>query len=177
MQTENVKQTQISTSPLIEKVQGARRDKPMQPALHISTKVLPGKKIEISTPDLSVGDAIEVFIIPPDTSALSCRSVMNMLRSACSSEKRQRKEQQMLTEHSTSNSQSEIAIEVLEVLEAIKDYLSPEPGSPFEEMLNDALEGRIRLEAMDIQDTMLLQHHAKKYVQRAIATLKPLSQR
>jgi len=35
----------------------------MQAALHISTKVLPGNKIEIYTPGLPLGNAVEVFII------------------------------------------------------------------------------------------------------------------
>jgi hypothetical protein len=41
----------------------------MQPALHISTKVLPGNKIEISTPELPVGNAVEVFVIIKNTSS------------------------------------------------------------------------------------------------------------
>jgi hypothetical protein len=65
---------------------------------------------------------------------------------------------------------------VIEALEAIEGYLTPEPGSLLEEMLNDALEGRIRVEAMDIQDRMLVQHHAKKYIEQAIATLQRLLQ-
>ena len=32
-------------------------------ALHISTQVLAGNKIEIQTPDLTVGETVEVFII------------------------------------------------------------------------------------------------------------------
>ncbi|NEQ25279.1 MAG: hypothetical protein F6K28_40665 [Microcoleus sp. SIO2G3] len=35
----------------------------MQSALHISTKVLLGSKIEIFDPELQVGDAVEVFVI------------------------------------------------------------------------------------------------------------------
>ncbi len=34
-----------------------------QSALHISTQVLTGNKIEIETPDLPVGEIVEVFII------------------------------------------------------------------------------------------------------------------
>ncbi|MBD2743222.1 hypothetical protein [Coleofasciculus sp. FACHB-1120] len=51
----------------------------MQPALHISTKVLPGNKIEISTPDLPVGDAVEVFVILPETPISSRRSAIDLL--------------------------------------------------------------------------------------------------
>ncbi|MBD1929858.1 hypothetical protein H6F74_27025 [Trichocoleus sp. FACHB-90] len=51
----------------------------MQPALYISTKVLPGNKIEISTPELPVGDAVEVFVILSKTSTLSRRSAIDLL--------------------------------------------------------------------------------------------------
>jgi hypothetical protein len=34
-----------------------------QSSLHISTQVLPGNKIEIETPDLAVGQIVEVFIV------------------------------------------------------------------------------------------------------------------
>ncbi len=51
----------------------------MQPALHISTKVLPGNKIEIFDPQLQVGDAVEVFVIIKNTSSQSCRSAIDLL--------------------------------------------------------------------------------------------------
>jgi len=51
----------------------------MQPALHISTKVLPGNKIEISTPELPVGNAVEVFVIIKNTSSPSRRSAIDLL--------------------------------------------------------------------------------------------------
>jgi hypothetical protein len=51
----------------------------MQPALHISTKVLPGNKIEISTPELPVGNAVEVFVIIKNTSSRSRRSAIDLL--------------------------------------------------------------------------------------------------
>ena len=35
-----------------------------QSSLHISTQVLPGNKIEIQTPELAVGEMVEVFIVP-----------------------------------------------------------------------------------------------------------------
>ena len=40
----------------------------MQPALHLTTKVLPGNKIEISAPELLVGNTVEVFVILKNTS-------------------------------------------------------------------------------------------------------------
>jgi hypothetical protein len=51
----------------------------MQPALHISTKVLPGNKIEIFDPELQVGDAVEVFVILKNTSSRSPRSAIELL--------------------------------------------------------------------------------------------------
>jgi hypothetical protein len=78
----------------------------------------------------------------------------------------------MLSEHPRLKIKSHM--EAIEALEAVRDYLSPPVDSLFEEMLNDALEGRIRLEAMDIQERMLLQHHAKRHIQKAIATLQGL---
>jgi hypothetical protein len=38
----------------------------MQPALHITTKVLPGNKIEIDIPDAEIGDSVDVFVILPE---------------------------------------------------------------------------------------------------------------
>lgn len=51
----------------------------MQPALHISTKVLPGNKIEIFDSELQVGDAVEVFVIIKNTSSRSSRSAIDLL--------------------------------------------------------------------------------------------------
>jgi hypothetical protein len=51
----------------------------MQPALHISTKVLPGNKIEISTPELPVGNAVEVFVIIKNTSSRRSSSAIDLL--------------------------------------------------------------------------------------------------
>jgi hypothetical protein len=51
----------------------------MQPALHISTKVLPGSKIEIFDPELQVGDAVEVFVIIRKNSSRTHRSAIDLL--------------------------------------------------------------------------------------------------
>lgn len=51
----------------------------MQPALHISTKVLPGSKIEIFNPELQVGDTVEVFVIIRKNSSLTHRSAIDLL--------------------------------------------------------------------------------------------------
>ncbi len=37
----------------------------MEAALRIKTKVLPGSKIEISDPDLVVGEAVDVIVVVP----------------------------------------------------------------------------------------------------------------
>jgi hypothetical protein len=51
----------------------------MQAALHISTKVLPGNKIEISAPELLVGNTVEVFVILKNTSSRTRRSAIELL--------------------------------------------------------------------------------------------------
>jgi hypothetical protein len=51
----------------------------MQPALHLSTKVLPGNKIEISAPELPVGNTVEVFVILKSSSSRTRRSAIELL--------------------------------------------------------------------------------------------------
>ena len=53
----------------------------MQSALHITTKVLPGNKIEITAPELAEGTDVEVFLVlsaPPEP---RLRSVLEFLDS------------------------------------------------------------------------------------------------
>ena len=38
----------------------------MQPALHLTTKVLPGNKIEIEIPEGEIGDTVDVFVVLPE---------------------------------------------------------------------------------------------------------------
>ena len=175
MQEKNVKPISISPSPLREREvnRSDTRQSTMQPAVHISTQVLPGKTIEISSPELPVGDLVDVFIILPNTSSHSRTSMIHLLEQIRSLNKNHCQGEHLLSKPSTSKTQSDIEV-AIEALEEIDNYLSPEPGSIFEEMLNDALEGQIRLEATDIQDRMLIKHHAKKYIQQAIATLQRL---
>ena len=139
----------------------------MRLALHISTQVLLGKKVEISVPQLSVSDAVDVFVIPSKTNCHSCQSMSNHLEGVPLSPKKHSNGQ---------NRESDNIAVVIAALELLEGYLRPAPGSLLEEMLNDALEGRIRVEATDIQDRMLVQHHAKKYIEQAIATLQRLLQ-
>lgn len=37
----------------------------MRPALHLTTKVLPGNKIEIEIPEGEIGDTVDVFVVLP----------------------------------------------------------------------------------------------------------------
>ncbi len=54
----------------------------MQSALHITTKVLPGDKIEIEVPAGSIGEDIEVIIILPDKPQSPNRRVLETLAAA-----------------------------------------------------------------------------------------------
>jgi hypothetical protein len=54
----------------------------MQSALHITTKVLPGNKIEIEVPAGSIGEDIEVIVILPGKPRLSSRRVLDTLAAA-----------------------------------------------------------------------------------------------
>lgn len=53
----------------------------MRPALHIKTTILPGHKIEISTPELSVGETVEVFLVLPEPPAPTRRFALDLLES------------------------------------------------------------------------------------------------
>jgi hypothetical protein len=51
----------------------------MQSALRITTKVLPGNKIEIDIPDAEIGDSVDVFVILPEKAATKKRSVLDII--------------------------------------------------------------------------------------------------
>jgi hypothetical protein len=51
----------------------------MQPALHLTTKVLPGKKIEIEIPEGEIGDTVDVFIVLPEKPKAKKRSVLELI--------------------------------------------------------------------------------------------------
>ncbi|NEU74949.1 hypothetical protein PI95_020910 [Hassallia byssoidea VB512170] len=51
----------------------------MQPALRITTKVLPGNKIEIEIPQAEIGDSVDVFVILPEKTEPKKRSVIKIL--------------------------------------------------------------------------------------------------
>lgn len=51
----------------------------MQSALHLTTKVLPGNKIEIEIPEGEIGDTVDVFVVLPEKPKQNKRSVMEIL--------------------------------------------------------------------------------------------------
>ena len=51
----------------------------MQSAIRITTKVLPGNKVEIQLPSGSVGEEVEVFVILPEKPKLGRRRVLELL--------------------------------------------------------------------------------------------------
>jgi hypothetical protein len=51
----------------------------MQAALRITTKVLPGNKIEIQLPESEIGDNIDVFVILPEKTEPQHSSVLKLI--------------------------------------------------------------------------------------------------
>lgn len=51
----------------------------MQSAIRITTKVLPGNKVEIQLPSGSVGEEVEVFVILPEKPQIGRRKVLEIL--------------------------------------------------------------------------------------------------
>ena len=51
----------------------------MQSALHITTTVLPGSRIEISTPELPEGSPVDVFLVLPEAAAPSRRTAIEII--------------------------------------------------------------------------------------------------
>ena len=51
----------------------------MQPALHLTTKVLPGNKIEIEIPEGEIGDTVDVFVVLPRKHKLEQRSLLEII--------------------------------------------------------------------------------------------------
>ena len=51
----------------------------MQPALHLTTKVLPGNKIEIENPEGEIGDTVDVFVVLPGKPKAKKRSVLEII--------------------------------------------------------------------------------------------------
>ena len=51
----------------------------MQPALHLTTKVLPGNKIEIEIPEGEIGDTVDVFVVLPEKPKAKKRSVLKII--------------------------------------------------------------------------------------------------
>ena len=53
----------------------------MSSAIHIKTRVLPGKKIQVSSRSLVEGQPVDVFVISPPSRLSRRRSVLQMLKS------------------------------------------------------------------------------------------------
>lgn len=51
----------------------------MQSALHITTHILPGHKIEVTAPELSVGSEVEIFIVAQATVATKRKAALELL--------------------------------------------------------------------------------------------------
>ncbi|MBD2777078.1 hypothetical protein [Iningainema tapete] len=51
----------------------------MQPALHITTQVLPGNKVEIQVPEAAIGDTVDIFVILPDKPQTKKRSILELI--------------------------------------------------------------------------------------------------
>ncbi len=51
----------------------------MQSALHITTKVLPGNKIEIQVPEAKIGDSVDVFVVLSKKAETKKRSAVDIL--------------------------------------------------------------------------------------------------
>ena len=51
----------------------------MQPALHLTTKVLPGNKIEIEIPEGEIGDTVDVFVVLPKKPKARRRSALEII--------------------------------------------------------------------------------------------------
>jgi hypothetical protein len=51
----------------------------MQSAVRITTKVLPGNKIEIQVPEAQEGDSVDVFVVLPEKVETKKRSVLDII--------------------------------------------------------------------------------------------------
>ncbi len=51
----------------------------MKHTLHLTTKVLPGNKIEIEIPEGSIGDTVDVFVVLPETPKEKKYSVLELI--------------------------------------------------------------------------------------------------
>jgi hypothetical protein len=56
-------------------------DRAMESAMHVKTKVLPGKKIEVTSSSLVEGEQVEVFIVFPDAGRGRRRRVLDIIES------------------------------------------------------------------------------------------------
>ena len=54
----------------------------MQSALHLTTRVLPGNRIELAVPELRVGEPVDVFLVSRPIPASSGDSVLEIIESS-----------------------------------------------------------------------------------------------
>ena len=54
----------------------------MQSALRVTTKVLPGNKIEVQLPPGSEGEEVDVFVVLPEKPKVEQRNVMEIIENA-----------------------------------------------------------------------------------------------
>lgn len=52
----------------------------MQSAVRITTKVLPGNKIEIQVPEAQEGDSVDVFVVLPEKVETKKRSILDIIQ-------------------------------------------------------------------------------------------------
>jgi hypothetical protein len=52
----------------------------MRPAIHTTANVLPGNKIEVSSPELPEGQTVDVIVVLPESDTSKGRDVMEVLR-------------------------------------------------------------------------------------------------
>ncbi|MFM7384529.1 MAG: hypothetical protein ACKO1W_15980 [Microcystaceae cyanobacterium] len=80
----------------------------MKSSLYLTTTVLPGNKIEIQTPDLNVGQSVEIFVLIPDSSQseLSLEDRINFLKLPLFERQKILKEQaELMVNHYQENSE------------------------------------------------------------------------
>jgi hypothetical protein len=80
----------------------------MKSSLYLTTTVLPGNKIEIQTPDLNVGQSVEIVVLIPDSSQpeLSLEDRITFLKSPLFERQKILKEQaESMVDHYQENSE------------------------------------------------------------------------
>lgn len=53
----------------------------MQAALHLKTRVLPGKRVELTAAELKEGETVDVFLVLPEAPPAPRRSALEVIQS------------------------------------------------------------------------------------------------